>query len=233
MVGYIHHAAISCLSCIALLAMVVKSRNKELLLQWIEQNTELLRLSLSIYDREWTLDMEYAFSMSGHNILEMCGCSATNAHQLAEDLGEKVIFELIFGLTGRFPPSDSNHIENLGGAAPGITVGKAVSQNFSQILDHLSFLMNFDYETIFQKIRLEYLMATEHLHRVEKPDTKPDTKKNKLPDSVDVRDLCHLLKKELPKGRSAIEIAREFMDNNEDKAQNLLRQARRYKHLWP
>lgn len=64
------------------------------------------------------------------------------------------------------------------------------------------------------------------------PDTKPDTPKNSLPDSVDVRDLCRALQKGLPQGRYQIEIAREFVKKDDAKAESLLRQARRYRHLW-
>ena len=63
-------------------------------------------------------------------------------------------------------------------------------------------------------------------------DTKADTRENTMPDSVNVLDLCRLLKKELPKGRTRIEIARQFTNGDETKAQNLLRQTRRYRHLW-
>jgi len=66
----------------------------------------------------------------------------------------------------------------------------------------------------------------------DKPDTIPDTPRTKLPDSVDVRDLCRALQKGLPQGRTQIEIAREFVGEDGPKADNLLRQARRYRHLW-
>lgn len=63
-------------------------------------------------------------------------------------------------------------------------------------------------------------------------DTKTDKQKQIQPDSADVRDLCHLLERELPAGRAQIDIAREFTNKNEKKAQSLLRQARRFRHLW-
>ena len=66
----------------------------------------------------------------------------------------------------------------------------------------------------------------------DKPDSKPDTGKKPMPDSVDVRDLCHLLQKGLPGGKSRSEIARDFTGGNTKKADSLLRQARRYRHLW-
>lgn len=53
-----------------------------------------------------------------------------------------------------------------------------------------------------------------------------------MPTTPDVRDLCERLQRGLPKGKAAIQIAREFTDHDEPKAQNLLRQARRYRHLW-
>jgi hypothetical protein len=69
-------------------------------------------------------------------------------------------------------------------------------------------------------------------------DGNADTGKNsapKLPASANVLGLCRLLQKELPNGRRHIDIAREFMREKPDadrKAQSLLRQARRYRHLW-
>jgi hypothetical protein len=71
--------------------------------------------------------------------------------------------------------------------------------------------------------------------RVRTPDSKPDTPKNSLPNSPDVRDLCHLLQKGLPNGHTQSEIAREFtreMPDDDKKAQSLLRQARRFSDLW-
>lgn len=69
----------------------------------------------------------------------------------------------------------------------------------------------------------------------DKPDNKPDNGKNslpKIPESPDVTKLCRLLQKELPTGRSMIDIAREFTGQDDAKAENLLRQARRYRHLF-
>lgn len=69
-------------------------------------------------------------------------------------------------------------------------------------------------------------------------DSETDSDQNsapRLPDTPDVRDLCRLLQKELAKGRTQNEIAREFtgeMPGDDKKAQSLLRQARRYRHLW-
>ena len=63
-------------------------------------------------------------------------------------------------------------------------------------------------------------------------DSKTDNQKISLPDSPDVKDLCHRLQKEIPKGRSQVEIALEFTGQNKQKADSLLRQARRFRHLW-
>ncbi len=56
-----------------------------------------------------------------------------------------------------------------------------------------------------------------------------------MPDSADVRDLCHLLNKNAGNGIPLIQIAREFTKEtpgDDGKAKSLLRQARRYSHLW-
>lgn len=55
------------------------------------------------------------------------------------------------------------------------------------------------------------------------------------PDNVDVRDLCKLLEESRNSKKSLITIAREFTNEspgNDSKAKSLLRQARRYRHLW-
>lgn len=66
----------------------------------------------------------------------------------------------------------------------------------------------------------------------DKADTKADTNEKKLPTKPDVLDLCQRLQVGIPKGKSAIEIAREFTGKDDAKAKNLLRQTRRYKPLW-
>lgn len=70
-------------------------------------------------------------------------------------------------------------------------------------------------------------------------DDKAKNPHAKQPDNPDVRDLCHLLAKEqshIHSGKkSTISIAREFTHekpNKDRKARSLLRQARRYPHLW-
>jgi hypothetical protein len=75
-------------------------------------------------------------------------------------------------------------------------------------------------------------------HRKRTADSKQDNRENfpvLLPDSQQVRDLCRKLQKELPGGLSQIAIARESTgetEGNDRKAQSLLRQARRFPHLW-
>lgn len=74
------------------------------------------------------------------------------------------------------------------------------------------------------------------------PSAAPDAQKKdagNMPDSPDVRDLCHLLSKSrdrIASGKtSAISVAREFtkeQQGNDPKAQSLMRQARRFRHLW-
>ncbi len=65
-----------------------------------------------------------------------------------------------------------------------------------------------------------------------KADSKADNENKSLPDSADVRDLCRLLQKGLFAGKTQMNIAREFTGNDAKKAKSLLRQARRYRHLW-
>jgi hypothetical protein len=69
-------------------------------------------------------------------------------------------------------------------------------------------------------------------------DSSADTGKKsvpKLPASVEVIELCRRLREASPNERSQNEIAREFTGEtlgNDKKAQSLLRQARRHRHLW-
>jgi hypothetical protein len=53
-----------------------------------------------------------------------------------------------------------------------------------------------------------------------------------LPESQEVRDLCQKLQRELPEGHKQSEIARDVAGGDDKKAQSLLRQARRFPHLW-
>ena len=66
----------------------------------------------------------------------------------------------------------------------------------------------------------------------QRADSKTDKGRKNLPESVDVLDLCRNLQKELPRLKSQGKIAREFTNGDVTKAENLLRQARRYRHLW-
>jgi hypothetical protein len=72
--------------------------------------------------------------------------------------------------------------------------------------------------------------------KADKTDTKPDTQKNSLsvsPNSPDINKLCGLLRKAAPlRHGQATEIALDFAEGDERKAANLLRQARRFRHLW-
>ena len=79
------------------------------------------------------------------------------------------------------------------------------------------------------------LVAAENISR---SDTTSDSKKDfppKMPETPDVRDLVQKLQVGLAKGKTQSQIAREFTGETEGddaKAQSLLRQARRYRHLW-
>ncbi len=64
------------------------------------------------------------------------------------------------------------------------------------------------------------------------PDTKPDTGKISSPQSVEVHRFIQKLKRDLRPGVRFIDVARDFADGDEKKAESLLRRARRYSHLW-
>ena len=66
-------------------------------------------------------------------------------------------------------------------------------------------------------------------------NTKTNTKKKKrflLPQSPEVRKLCKKLKRDLAPGVQQIDVALDFTEGNRKKADNLLQQCRRYKHMW-
>ena len=65
-------------------------------------------------------------------------------------------------------------------------------------------------------------------------DGKTDGKKNNknlVPENPEVAKLAKRIKKELPKGGNKTDIARDFADGNEKKAQSLLRKLRDYPNL--
>ncbi len=63
-------------------------------------------------------------------------------------------------------------------------------------------------------------------------DSETDKSKKLQPENKDVAYLCRMLGRDLPKGKKAIDIALELTKDDRNKANNLLRQARRYRHLW-
>lgn len=84
------------------------------------------------------------------------------------------------------------------------------------------------------------LWAETRIHAEFSGDKDDTTKKfqQSQPSTADVRDLCHLLDKQREarkQGKPEITIAREFTGEtpaNDRRARSLLRQARRYPHLW-
>ena len=76
--------------------------------------------------------------------------------------------------------------------------------------------------------------ADAELRRAGHDNGKKDIKS--LPESPDVLELCRHLKSKLDKFGTMIECARDFCRKNqrgEEKAELLLRQAKRFRHLWP
>ncbi|MCL4206588.1 MAG: hypothetical protein KJ000_29240 [Pirellulaceae bacterium] len=64
------------------------------------------------------------------------------------------------------------------------------------------------------------------------PDTKPDTQKISCPKSPRLLALIKKLQRDVVPGVRLIDVARDFVDGDDKKAESLLRQANRYKHLW-
>lgn len=82
---------------------------------------------------------------------------------------------------------------------------------------------------------LEYLAAELLVQPQLEADKKRTVDKNSQPTSPDVQDLCFRLRKGLSEGKSQLTVAREFTgetSKSAPKAHSLLRQARRYRHLW-
>lgn len=66
------------------------------------------------------------------------------------------------------------------------------------------------------------------------PDKKTDKRKKnapKLPQNRQVMELIRLYQSDLPKGRTKTEVALDLAENDKLHADNLMRQARRFKHL--
>lgn len=112
-----------------------------------------------------------------------------------------------------------------------------LTEKWSDVSAHLKNMRHMDTDRLRIEIKKEFQRATKgHLPR--DADTRNKFPAS-LPDNPDVRDLCH----RLGKGRdrisagavSEIGIAREFTGEapgNDKKARSLLRQARRFTHLW-
>lgn len=70
--------------------------------------------------------------------------------------------------------------------------------------------------------------------RADRADTKADkseVKAVRLPQNVDVNELARLINKTVGAEGSKLAVARQFTDGDEKRAQNLLRQLRRFPHL--
>lgn len=79
-------------------------------------------------------------------------------------------------------------------------------------------------------------IASQFLHDLEAailemPDFSGEKPGKKLPDNGAVSDLCSLLAR-MKNGDTQISVALKFTQGNKAKANNLLRQARRFAHLW-
>jgi hypothetical protein len=71
----------------------------------------------------------------------------------------------------------------------------------------------------------------ESIDEITAPADTAEKSRKKLPDNADVLDLCALLAKRKPH-ETEIGISRKFARGDERKARSLLRQARRYRHLY-
>jgi len=58
-----------------------------------------------------------------------------------------------------------------------------------------------------------------------------ESKVRRVPENLGVFRLAKRIKRELPKGGTKLDIARDYAEGDEKKAQNLLRRLRRYPHL--
>lgn len=87
-----------------------------------------------------------------------------------------------------------------------------------------------------QDLEARIKIATETIAKAKsfaaRTDSKTDKPKKLQPENKDVAYLCRMLGRELSKGKQEIDIALELTKNDKKKADNLLRQARRFRHLW-
>lgn len=110
-------------------------------------------------------------------------------------------------------------------------------EKMAALLCRVMHLQPSEFRTLGPKGRYEFaLMAKDVLDGAPPANDKGQKLSQGMPDNPDVRDLCHLLDKnreQISTGtKTEIGLAREFTRGNNVKAKNLLRQARRYPHLW-
>jgi hypothetical protein len=113
---------------------------------------------------------------------------------------------------------------------------ESVEEHLTSFQSELAKIARPDFEDIEDAMRFELqeILEPRPAGEEKQPD-RPDSHKKvsqDFPQNPDIRDLCLLLAKELPKGRKKIEIAMEFASVSKREAENMLRQCNRFPHLW-
>ncbi len=221
--------------------------------------TDLRLLALAVNEgRRLLPKFQRELASIAGGVVSACGEYGVNAHELVFQLANAVGSK-ITGVSDLQVDELHGWIIDVNGetmrqALSGITVDSFEKQ-YARMQRKLKYVDFQEIERLKVLIHREYLVAsqtnshpsadcdeTSQSEKADKQDNKTDkNKKNTrkiekpLPRSDHVSGLCRRLQKEVPKGRTKIEIAREFTFDefgNDSKAAGLLRQARRYKYLW-
>lgn len=103
------------------------------------------------------------------------------------------------------------------------------------MLGYTELMLQADGLTAFPQDWERRLIAAKHYAQELLDVTEEKSSDQRVPESADVRDLCAMLQKHAGRGKSLIQIARDFTHEKprkDRKARSLLRQAQRYPHLW-
>ena len=158
---------------------------------------------------------------------------SASAHEAAINLGLDVVTEcmdalLRYACPDEWPPPRAqgeyampDKLPTRKDAAP---YAEAITAGFQK---HIKDFPLDDLNELTARLMQEYARAC-----LRTADSKTDNGRNTLPDNPDVADLCRELKKGVANGIQQKAIALLFARNNEQKAASLLRQARRFRHLW-
>lgn len=174
--------------------------------------------------------------------LSHCGVNPSIVHFAGES--EPSVCEAILHCAGRTYASllavvDKPSLKLDGNYTGKELTGEKVIAAWAAIQNSKAVFAGFDSEVGRAMLKQEYYRAmmieTRHDSDIETRAVMLKKRQRMYPDNVDVLDLCRALQKRSGSAKPLIQIARDFTGEsmgNSPKADMLMRQARRYPHLW-